>query len=90
MIGIGIALIVGALYLMGYYGGAFWVVLFAIANGALGAMKATLNPSWYMAQQMEAGLEPTMPGAALYVNKAVVLTVLGVVAWYLGYLADYF
>ena len=89
MLTIGIIVLVGILYLLGWFGAAFWVIVFAIANGALAVVQATINPASLWQKQMQAGIEPGGLGP-LYFHKAILISILVVAAWHVGGRAGYF
>src|SRR5690349_13866460 len=70
MVTIGIIILIGVLYLLGWFSAAFWIIVLAIANGAFAMVHATTNPEWYWRKQMEAGIEPGRLGL-LYLHKAI-------------------
>jgi hypothetical protein len=84
-------LLVGAIsaYLFGAYKIAFWVAVFAIANGFLAILRTVAQPEWYIRKRIEAGLDPVLDIKGLLVAKAVVLVPLCVAVWYFGGRAGY-
>ena len=88
MISVGLLLVVGIAYWLGRPDIAFWVVLFGLANGALGLIRAVTNREWYEAQAIGAGVEPNY--MMLFGTKAVAFAVLLLAAWFTGTAANYF
>ncbi len=88
MVSIGWAVVVGALYWFGFYGVAFWIVVFLLVNGGLGLLKAYTNRDWYEAGARAAGVEPNFP--MLVVSKLWVIPLLIWAGWHVGSAADYF
>jgi hypothetical protein len=87
MISLGIAIVAGGFYLVGYYDWCFWILIFAMANGLLGAIRAVANPEWYVRNAIAAGVEPNY--VMLFATKAVIIVILAPIAWYVGKLAGY-
>lgn len=88
MISIGLLVIVAVAYWLGRPDIAFWVVLFGLANGALGLIRAVTNREWYEAQALSAGVEPNY--AMLFGTKIAAFAVLLWAAWFMGTAASYF
>jgi hypothetical protein len=90
MISIGIAVVAAGLHFAGYPGAAFWVIVYAIVNGALATARSVIDPTWYMMKRMEAGLSPDLDLTALIINKGILIATLSAVAWFFGHSAGYF
>lgn len=94
MITMGIAVLAGIMYATGNYSSAFWLIVLAIISGAGAAVKAIANPDWYANQRIKAGLEidlfnPRKGVVSLIVTKAILISLLLVVAWWLAGKAGY-
>lgn len=90
MLTIGIAVLAGALYFLGKFGLAFWIIVFAILNGTLAVVRATIDPEWYRRGRVHAGLEPGNGLSELYLHKGILIAALILVAWHVGDRAGYF
>jgi hypothetical protein len=71
----------GFFYVIGEYKLAFWVSAFGIVNNAGAAIRAIVNPNWYLRKRMEEDLpidlsNPGMRG--LLVVKAIMI---GMLSW---------
>ncbi|MHA6687711.1 hypothetical protein [Mesorhizobium sp. A556] len=82
-------ILIGGSYFLGHYAIAFWLTIFAIANGALAVAKTISNPSWYIQKRVEAGLDPVLDIKGLLLAKAVIVVPLCIVAFYLAGPAGY-
>ena len=92
MIDIGIAVVCGIFYAMGQYKLAFWLIVFAIANGAGAALRAIINPDWYFEKRVEAGLGVDLFNSgirSLLITKAIIVALLAWAALYVGEKAGY-
>ena len=79
---IGIAVLAGILYLLGWYSWSFLVVACAILMNVLTALFAMLNPDWYFRKAYLAGVIPNQ--TRMLIIKGVTVAVLIPIAWYIG------
>lgn len=94
MITVGIVILCIALYFMKLYAAAFWVIVFAIANGALGIIRAIVDPDRYANERLKAGLNvnllrPERDIKVLIFRKIILIVILLFFAWKLGESAGY-
>jgi hypothetical protein len=87
MISIGIALGAGFFFWLHMYKWAFWILVYAIANGALAMIYAVINPNWYYRKALSEGVLPNY--THLFITKGIVIAILIPAAWYIGVLAGY-
>jgi hypothetical protein len=83
----------GFFYVIGEYKLAFWVSAFGIVNHAGAAMRAIVNPNWYLRKRMEENLPIDLFNSGirgLLVAKAIMIGVLSWAAWRAGRQAGYF
>jgi len=83
----------GFFYVLGEYRLAFWISAFGIANHAGAAVKAIVNPDWYMRKRIEANLPVDLFNSgirSLLVIKVIMIGVLSWAAWRAGMHAGYF
>jgi hypothetical protein len=83
----------GFFSVIGEYKLAFWISAFGILNHAGAAVRAILNPDWYMRKRMEANLPVDLFNSgikSLLVIKATMIAVLLWAAWRAGTRAGYF
>lgn len=83
----------GFLYVIGEYKLAFWISAFGVVNHAGAAMRAVLDPDWYLHKRMEANLpiDSLSSGIrSLLVIKAIMIGLLSWAAWRAGAHAGYF
>jgi hypothetical protein len=83
----------GFFSVIGEYKLAFWISTFGIVNHAGAAMRAILNPEWYMRKRIEANLPVDLlkPGTGgLLIIKTIMIAVLLWAAWRAGTKAGYF
>jgi hypothetical protein len=95
-----IILVAGASYLLGWLDLCFWILISAIASGAVATIRSIVDPEWYWAKRMETlGLANTLNAmesgrrsfaVGLLPTKAALFTILGLAAWHVGGLAGYF
>lgn len=80
---------------------SFWLVVLAIISGALGVVRAVIDPDWYWHYRWNEGVDLNYPLIInpakhlramihLFISKAVVISALVLVAWYIGIQAGYF
>jgi hypothetical protein len=87
MISLGIFAAITIAYWLGRPDISFWIVVFCIANGVLGMLRAITNRAWYENQAIAAGVEPNF--AMLITTKIVTFVVLLWAAWFTGTAAHY-
>jgi hypothetical protein len=87
MISIGIAVGAGLFFWLHMYKWAFWILVYAIANGALAAIYAVINPGWYYSRVLSEGVMPNY--TYLFISKGIIIAILVPIAWYVGVLAGY-
>jgi hypothetical protein len=83
----------GFFYVIGEYKLAFWISAFGIFNHAGAAIRAVLNPDWYMRKRIEANLPVDLFNSGirgLLIIKAIMIAVLLWAAWRAGAKAGYF
>jgi hypothetical protein len=83
----------GFFYVIGEYKLAFWISAFGIANQAGAAVKAIVNPDWYISKRIEANLPVDLFNSgmrSLLVIKVIMIGVLSWAAWRAGTHAGYF
>jgi hypothetical protein len=83
----------GFFSIIGEYKLAFWISVFGIVNSAGAAVRAVVNPDWYMRKRMEANLPVDLFNSGirqLLIIKAIVIGVLSWAAWSAGIQAGYF
>jgi hypothetical protein len=83
----------GFFSVIGEYKLAFWISAFGILNHAGAAVRAVLNPDWYMRKRIEANLPVDLFNSgikSLLVIKAIMIVVLLWAAWRAGTRAGYF
>ena len=83
----------GFFSVIGEYKLAFWISIFGILNHAGAAVRAVLNPEWYVRKRIEANLPIDLLNSGvrgLLVIKAVMIVVLSWAAWRAGTRAGYF
>jgi hypothetical protein len=83
----------GFFSVIGEYKLAFWISAFGILNHAGAAVRAVLNPDWYMRKRIEANLPVDLFNSgikSLLVIKATMIVVLLWAAWRAGTRAGYF
>jgi hypothetical protein len=83
----------GFFSVIGEYKLAFWISVFGIFNHAGAAVRAVLNPDWYMRKCIEANLPVDLFNSgikSLLVIKAIMIVVLLWAAWRAGTRAGYF
>ena len=85
--------VAGFFYVIGEYKLAFWISAFGIVNHAGAAVRAVVNPDWYIRKRIEANLPVDFfnPGIrGLLVVKTIMIGVLSWAAWRAGIHAGYF
>lgn len=83
----------GFFSVIGEYKLAFWISAFGILNHAGAAVRAVLNPDWYMRKRIEANLPVDLFNSgirSLLVIKAIMVVLLLWAAWRAGTRAEYF
>jgi hypothetical protein len=83
----------GFFYVIGEYKLAFWISAFGIVNHAGAAVKAIVNPDWYIRKRIEADLPVDLFNSgirSLLVIKVILIGVLSWAAWRAGIRAGYF
>jgi hypothetical protein len=97
LLSLGIIIVVALGYWLEYYALAFWVLCYAVGNGALAGVWAALNPAWYAHRRAEAGIDlfSIFPGenkglVSFLVTKAMTVGILLPFAWHVGVRAGYF
>jgi hypothetical protein len=83
----------GFFYVIGEYKLAFWISAFGIVNHAGAAVKAIVNPGWYIRKRIEANLPVDLFNSgirSLLVIKVIMIGVLSWAAWRAGTHAGYF
>ena len=83
----------GFFYVIGEYKLAFWISAFGIVNHAGAAVRAVVNPDWYLLKRMEANLPVDLFSSGirgLLVVKTIMIGVLSWAAWRAGIQAGYF
>ena len=83
----------GFFSVIGEYKLSFWISAFGILNHAGAAVRAFLNPEWYMRKRIEANLPVDFFSSgikSLFVIKAIMIVVLSWAAWRSGTRAGYF
>ena len=83
----------GFFYVIGEYRLAFWISAFGILNHAGAAIRAVLNPDWYLRKRIEANLPLDLFKSGirgLLIVKAILIAVLLWAAWRAGTKAGYF
>jgi hypothetical protein len=97
LLSLGIIIVVALGYWLEYYALAFWVLCYAVGNGALAGMWAALNPAWYAHRRAEASIDlfSILPGenkglVSFLVTKAMTVGILLPFAWHVGARAGYF
>jgi hypothetical protein len=97
LLSLGIIIVVALGYWLEYYALAFWVLCYAVGNGALAGVWAALNPAWYAHGRAEAGIDlfSIFPGenkglVSYLVTKAMTVGILLPFAWHVGVRAGYF
>lgn len=83
----------GFLYVIGEYKLAFWFSVFGIVNNAGAAVRAVVDPDWYMRKRLEANLPVDFFNSgirSLLAIKVIVIGVLSCAAWRAGAHAGYF
>ncbi|MGT2503769.1 hypothetical protein ACVOMS_29145 [Bradyrhizobium guangxiense] len=83
----------GFLYVIGEYKLAFWFSAFGIANNAGAAVRAVVDPDWYMRKRLEANLPVDFFNSGIRSLLAIKVIVIGVLfwaAWRAGTHAGYF
>jgi hypothetical protein len=83
----------GFFYVIGEYKLAFWISALGIVNHAGAAVRAVVDPDWYMRKRIEANLPVDLFNSgirSLLVIKAIMICVLLWAAWRAGMQAGYF
>ena len=83
----------GFFYVIGEYKLTFWISAFGIVNHAGAAVRAVVNPDWYIRKRMEANLPVDLFNSgirSLLMIKAIMIGVLSWAAWRAGVQAGYF
>ena len=83
----------GFFSVIGEYKLAFWISTFEILNHAGAAVRAVLDPDWYLRKRVEANLPVDFLNSGikgLLVIKAIMIVVLSWAAWRAGTRAGYF
>jgi hypothetical protein len=83
----------GFFYVIGEYKLAFWISAFGIVNHGGAAVKAIVNPDWYIRKRIEAKLPVDLFNSgirSLLVIKVIMIGVLSWAAWRAGIQAGYF
>jgi len=87
---IGIVLLCGALYFLGHYAWAFWIIVLGTVLVLFGIVRAVANPGSLLEQHRKETflpLEPLM--ISQYVVRAIILIIFLVAAWNLASRAGY-
>lgn len=85
--------VAGLLYFMGEYKLAFWFSAFGIVNNAGAAIRALVDPDWYLRKRLEANLPIDFFNSGvkgLLLIKVIMVSVLSWSAWRAGVQAGYF
>jgi hypothetical protein len=83
----------GFFYVIGEYKLAFWISAFRIVNHAGAAVRAVVNPDWYIRKRIQANLPIDLFDSGirnLLVIKAIMICVFSWAAWRAGIKAGYF
>jgi hypothetical protein len=83
----------GFFSVIGEYKLTFWISVFGILNQAGAAVRAVLDPNWYMRKRIEANLPVDLFNSgvkSLLMIKAIMIGVLLWAAWRAGTRAGYF
>lgn len=83
----------GFFYVLGEYTLSFWISAFGIVNHAGAAVRAVVNPDWYIRKRLEANLPVDLFNSGirgLLVAKAIMIGILSWAAWRAGIQAGYF
>lgn len=87
---IGIALLCGALYFLGLYAWAFWIIVLGTVLVLFGIIRAVANPRSLLEKNMK---ETFLPLESMlisqYVVRAIIVIVFLVAAWNLASMAGY-
>ena len=85
--------VAGFFYVIGEYNLAFWVSAFGIVNNAGAAVRAIVDPNWYMRKRIDANLPVDLFDTGirqLLIVKVIMIGVLSWAAWRAGTRAGYF
>lgn len=86
----GVALLCGALYFLGAYAWAFWVIVLGTVLVVLKTVRAVANPGSFIEQHMPKVFLPEEPLViSQYIVRAIIIIVFLVAAWELANLAGY-
>jgi hypothetical protein len=83
----------GFFYVIGEYKLAFWISAFGIVNHAGAAVRAVVNPNWYIRKRLEANLPIDLFNSGirnLLIIKVIMIGVLSWAAWRAGIQVGYF
>lgn len=87
---VGIALLCGVLYYLGYYSWAFWVIILGIVLAAIGAVVAVRNPRLLLKESATTSFLPLETALlSQYILRAIIIIIFLVAAWNLAKLAGY-
>lgn len=87
---IGVALLCGALYFLGLYAWAFWIIVLGTALVVIKTVRAVANPGSFLEKHAPNVFLPEEPLViSQYVVRAIIIIVFLVAAWELAILAGY-
>ncbi len=71
----------GLFYVIGEYKLAFWISAFGIIDNAGGAVRAVVNPEWYIRKRIEANLPIDLFKSGIRAFLVVKVVMIGALLW---------